>query len=110
MVKTPIFEKSKDDPLLSNLVGNPYRDLMQLVPSILESSPKRGVDVGAVYSVIHDALVSPFPKTRYIVGTDAFLGKYVLSHFPGRLVDFTVESAMRLQVYAYETFSGSRQR
>jgi hypothetical protein len=90
-VATPIWDKSlQEADELARQAGPErfalYRDLMAALRSEISESATSAVSVGAVVKAVEHAMTARRPKTRYLVGRDAWFW-LLLNWLPDRWRD-----------------------
>jgi NAD(P)-dependent dehydrogenase (short-subunit alcohol dehydrogenase family) len=68
-----------------------YQWLVDDARGFIAEGRERGVPPDAVAEVVHQALTTPRPKARYLVGPDAKVGGHVIARAPDRLRDALVD-------------------
>lgn len=100
MIATPIWEKGEREALerrqaypaeAEALYGRALEQFARLIrPAIARAAP-----VELVADAVQDAVLSPTPKTRYLIGRDARLRLLLRRLLPDRLMDRLMLAAMR---------------
>lgn len=105
VIATPIWEKSLStaEGMLERLPPERRQRLDRLYGSTLDCMRRamheistRGVSPVAVARAVEHALVSPSPKTRYVVGRDARIQALLVWLLPDRLRDRIIARVLRL--------------
>jgi NAD(P)-dependent dehydrogenase (short-subunit alcohol dehydrogenase family) len=94
-IATPIWEKSvsKADALVDTLpdqAKNLYGSLLSRLRHEVIRTGQKGIPAIEVAKVLHKALVSKRPKTRYLVGRDARMAAFLVKFLPDRLRDWFI--------------------
>jgi NAD(P)-dependent dehydrogenase (short-subunit alcohol dehydrogenase family) len=94
-IATPIWGKSvtKADALVDNLpehAKNLYGPLLSRLRREVIRTGQKGTPAIEVAKVLHKALVSKRPKTRYLVGRDARMAAFLVKFLPDRLRDWFI--------------------
>jgi hypothetical protein len=64
--------------------------------SFIEDSSNRGIPPEKVGEVVHEAIRSDRPRTRYLVGTDAKVAARLSAALPDRVFDRMLRRQLRL--------------
>lgn len=99
-IATPIWNKSlhKANELTGELSGQAnqlYGERLTKLEQTVRQTAQRGISPEVVAQVVAQALTSPRPKTRYLVGRDAKLGALALKVLPDRLRDWLIRWGSR---------------
>lgn len=99
-IATPIWQKSlhKANELTDGLSGQAndlYGERLAKLEQTVRQTAQRGISAEVVAQVVAQALTSPRPKTRYLVGRDAKLGALALKILPDRLRDWLIRWGSR---------------
>ncbi|OQW36083.1 MAG: short-chain dehydrogenase/reductase [Nitrospira sp. SG-bin1] len=91
-IATPIWTKSADEAVgreaaIETDLRTLYQPIVDAVRKVVGEASKRAISADAVAKVVADALTSPYPKTRYLVGKDAKLRALMVKILPDRLSD-----------------------
>jgi short-subunit dehydrogenase len=91
-ITTPIWNKSaieaaERETAIGSELRTLYRPLVAAVRKVVEDASKRAISSDAVAKVVEEALTSPSPKTRYLVGTDAKFRALMVKLLPDRISD-----------------------
>jgi len=97
-IATPIWRSSRERAL--GLAGEFGPDALAHYPRLIDGlrridAPPRALPPERVASVVHRALTSRRPRTRYRIGWDAHLGVALGLLLPGRLLDFLLTRRRR---------------
>lgn len=93
-VATPIWDKAGDTDI-SRFANTPYAKPIAAVRDFMLKIGRAGFPPEKIGEVVHTALTSPNPKTRYVV-TPQPLMNWLGLHMPKRLVDRTVARQLGL--------------
>lgn len=101
VVDTPIWEKSNKsiEEMINNLpeeARERYRPMIDAVKAGTERSRRSAVSPERVARAVYHALSATRPRTRYIVGRDAWLMIRIVNRFPDRLRDWVFRVALGL--------------
>jgi NAD(P)-dependent dehydrogenase (short-subunit alcohol dehydrogenase family) len=93
-VATPIWQKSWDEAQgirerLPEQAASYYQTLVSKIQEASKQSSRRGVPPSHVVRAVLHALTAARPKTRYLVGRDAYL-RAIVRHLPDRLLDWLI--------------------
>ena len=91
-IATPIWEKSSRDAKALEASCSPemrehYAGLVAGVKDAVDAAARRAIPSDAVIAAVMHALLSPRPKTRYLVGWDAKIRAWMVKLLPDRLAD-----------------------
>jgi NAD(P)-dependent dehydrogenase (short-subunit alcohol dehydrogenase family) len=91
-IATPIWEKSSRhakalEASCSQEMREQYAGLVAGVTDAVDAAARRAIPCDAVIAAVMHALVSPRPKTRYLVGWDAKIRAWMVKLLPDRLAD-----------------------
>lgn len=94
-IATPIWKKSiaKADALVDDLPDQAkklYGPLLSRLRHEVIRTGQKGIPAIEVAKVVHKALVSKRPKTRYLVGRDARMAALLLKFLPDRVRDWFI--------------------
>jgi NAD(P)-dependent dehydrogenase (short-subunit alcohol dehydrogenase family) len=100
-IATPIWEKSGREAVNLEAVTSTelrtlYEGVIAAVRKVVEKAAKRAIPSDAVAKVVEEALTSPRPKTRYLVGADAKLRALMVKILPDRISDRLLTWALKL--------------
>jgi NAD(P)-dependent dehydrogenase (short-subunit alcohol dehydrogenase family) len=100
-ISTPIWRKSIDEGKarrgeLPQEAEALYGKEMDMMIDFAEMQGRRGIPPDRVAKVIAHALTSPRPKTRYLVGNDAFAQAWLARLFPDRFKDWVVSKGLKV--------------
>lgn len=101
VVDTAIWEKSNKniDEMIDQLPEEAlerYRPMIDAVKASTGRSRRSAVSPDRVARAVYHALSASRPKTRYIVGRDAWLMVRILNRFPDRMRDWVLRVALGL--------------
>lgn len=91
-IATPIWNKSameaaERETAMGAELRMLYQPIVAAVRKVVGEASKRAISSDAVAKVVEEALTAPFPKTRYLVGTDAKLRSLMVKLLPDRISD-----------------------
>jgi NAD(P)-dependent dehydrogenase (short-subunit alcohol dehydrogenase family) len=91
-IATPIWEKSSRHAKALEASSSPemreqYAGLVAGVKDAVDAAARRAIPCDMVIAAVMHALVSPRPKTRYLVGWDAKIRAWMVKLLPDRLAD-----------------------
>lgn len=91
-IATPIWNKSameaaERETAMGAELRMLYQPIVAAVRKVVGKASKRAISSDAVAKVVEEALTAPFPKTRYLVGTDAKLRSLMVKLLPDRISD-----------------------
>lgn len=100
-IATPIWRKSIDEGRERRQELPPeaevlYGKEMDMMIDFAEMQGRRGIPPDRVAKVVAHALTSPKPKTRYLVGNDAFAQAWLARLFPDRFKDWVVSKGLKV--------------
>jgi NAD(P)-dependent dehydrogenase (short-subunit alcohol dehydrogenase family) len=100
-IATPIWGKSDSETTrmlagVSDAVERDYGAAIVSMRRAAEETGRRGAAPETVAAAVEHALLSPRPKTRYVVGTDARIQAVVTAILPDRVRDFLIARALKL--------------
>ena len=100
-IATPIWRKSIEEGKARRQELPPeaealYGKEMDMMIDFAEVQGRRGVPPDRVAKVVAHALTSPKPKTRYLVGNDAFAQAWLARLFPDRFKDWVVSKGLKV--------------
>ncbi len=95
LIATPLWGKGITiaDNFLKNLPPQAHQLYGPVIPAVRDLAVKAnkiGTPVDAVAKAIVEALTSPKPKTRYIVGRGTLFGTVLFEHLPDKLRDLII--------------------
>lgn len=100
-IATPIWEKSKQAAAEIETNANPslrglYKDLVARVRDAVAEAERSAIGPEAVAKAVWHALTAPYPKTRYLVGTDAKIRATMQKLLPDRWQDWLLTRVLKL--------------
>jgi NAD(P)-dependent dehydrogenase (short-subunit alcohol dehydrogenase family) len=94
-VKTPIWNKGREDADISRYQNSPYLPALQKVTAYIQQLEAIGLPPEKIAEVIHDALTLPNPKVRYHIAPDTM--RHVLAAvLPKRVMDRMIAKRLGL--------------
>src|SRR5574337_721477 len=89
---TPIWNKSaieaaERETAIEAELRTLYKPIVTAVRKVVGEASKRAISPDTVARVVEDAMTTPTPKTRYLVGTDAKLRALMMKLLPDRISD-----------------------
>lgn len=91
-IATPIWNKSaieaaERETAIEAELRTLYKPIVAAVRKVVGEASKRAISPDTVARVVEDAMTTPTPKTRYLVGTDAKLRALMMKLLPDRISD-----------------------
>lgn len=93
-IATPIWDKA-DAIDVSRYANTPFATSLNRVKGYMLEMGRKGFPPERIGEVVHTALTTPNPKTRYIATPDPF-GNWMSNHLPKRMVDNTIARRLGL--------------
>lgn len=94
-IATPIWDKA-DAIDVARYANTPFAKSLNMVKGYMVEMGKKGFRPERIGEVVHTALTTANPKTRYIATPDPF-GNWMSNHMPKRMVDNTIAKRLGLQ-------------
>ena len=112
-IKTPFWQKGISDAEVLETQLTPeahalYDEAIANVKGVARDFERRGIAPDVVARAIEHALASPRPKTRYLVGIDAWLQAALAAWMPDRVNDSLIAWQLRLSKRAPVTATGAQ--
>ncbi|HEX5480863.1 MAG TPA: SDR family oxidoreductase [Dehalococcoidia bacterium] len=91
-IATPIWDKAQDTATRMKRDLPPealelYGDAIEALEDFIKEAPGKGIPPDRVAKAVQHALAAPKPRTRYIVGTDAYMQRAMELVLPDRILD-----------------------
>ena len=91
-IATPIWDKAQTTATTLKRDLPPealelYGDAVEALEEFIKQAPGKGIPPDRVAKAVQHALAAPKPRTRYLVGTDAYVQRAMELVLPDRLID-----------------------
>jgi NAD(P)-dependent dehydrogenase (short-subunit alcohol dehydrogenase family) len=94
-VKTPIWDKGRQDVDMSKYQNSPYLPALQKISAYMAHLDSIGLPAEKIAEVVYDALTLPTPRVRYQIAPDP-MRHLVTRYLPKRMVDRIIAKRLGL--------------